>query len=75
MKFGAEAKLGKLSNQAICFDYGWTAIEMAGPEVVVFNAVLKHVVDRRKHRGGHRTDRFLRAAPGLEAIELRCPSS
>jgi hypothetical protein len=37
LKFSAEANLGEL----ICFDYGWTAVEMAGPEIVVFNAVLK----------------------------------
>jgi hypothetical protein len=29
-KFGAEAKLGKFGSQAICFDCGRTAIEMAG---------------------------------------------
>ena len=40
LKFCAEAKLGKLSDQAICFDYGWTAVEMTGPEIVVFNAVF-----------------------------------
>jgi hypothetical protein len=49
LKFSAEAKLGKFSNQTICFDYGWTPVEMAAPKIVVFNAVLKHVVDRRKH--------------------------
>ena len=52
------------------FDFDWPPIEVAGPEVVVFSAVLQHVVDRREDRCGDGTDGFLRSAFGLQAEEL-----
>ena len=58
-----EAELGDLSGQVPGFDRGGTAIEMVGSKIVVFGAILQHVVDCGEHRSGHGTDRFLRAVP------------
>jgi hypothetical protein len=58
-----QAELGDLSGQAPGFDRGGTAIEMVGSKIVVFGAILQHVVDCGKHRSGHGADRLLRAVP------------
>src|SRR3982074_700276 len=70
LKLNLEAKSGELGNQALGLGFGRTAIEVVGPEVVVFGAVLEDVVDRREDRGGDGTNCFLRSAPGLQPEEL-----
>src|SRR5258708_19376128 len=70
VKLNLEAKSGELGNQALGLAFGRTAIEVVGPEVVAFGAVLKDVVDRREDRGGDGADGFLRSAPGLQPEEL-----
>src|SRR5882762_3727456 len=70
LKLNLEAKSCELGNQALGLAFGRTAIEVVGPEVVVFGAVLKDVVDRREDRGGDGTDGFLRSTPALQSEEL-----
>src|SRR5512144_1465729 len=41
-------------------------VEVAGAEILVFGAVLEHVVGSRQHRGGDRADGFLGAATGAQ---------
>jgi len=45
-------------------------VEVAGAEILVFGAVLEHVVGSRQHRGRDRADGFLGAATGAQAVEL-----
>src|SRR6266481_6629485 len=70
LKLNLEAKSCELGNQALGLAFGRTAIEVVGPEVVVFGAVLKDVVDRREDRGGDGTDGFLRSTPALQSEEV-----
>ena len=70
LKLNLEAKSCELGNQALGLGFGRTAIEVVGPEVVVFGAVLKDVVDRREDRGGDGADGLLRSAVALQAEEL-----
>src|SRR6266481_2058913 len=70
LKLNLEAKSCELRNQALGLAFGRTAIEVVGPEVVVFGAVFEDVVDRREDRGGDGTNCFLRSAPGLQPEEL-----
>jgi Tripartite tricarboxylate transporter family receptor len=65
-----EAELGDLGSQAFGFDLDRVAVEVVGAEILVFGAVLQHVVDCGEHRGGHGTDRFLRAVPAIDTVEL-----
>ena len=70
LKLNFEAEFGELRNQALGLAFDRTAIEVVGPEVVVFGAVFEDVVDRREDRGGDGTNCFLRSAPGLQPEEL-----
>jgi hypothetical protein len=45
LKFGLEAKLGKLSDQALGFLSDRAAIIITTPEILMFDAVLEHLVD------------------------------
>jgi hypothetical protein len=40
LNFGLEAKLSELSHQALGFLFNWAAIEIATPEISMFDAVL-----------------------------------
>ena len=40
LNFGLEAKLSELSDQALGFLFNWAAIEIATPEISMFDAVL-----------------------------------
>jgi hypothetical protein len=40
-------------------------------EIAVFGTIFQHVVDCSHHRGGHGANRFLRAVPAAQAVELR----
>src|SRR5881394_2335968 len=52
------------------FGFGRTAIEVVCAEVVVLGAVLEHVIDGGKDRGGDGADGFLRTTPVTQANEL-----
>src|SRR6476646_6200311 len=65
-----EAELLEASDQSAGFDLDRASIEVAGPEVVVFGAVLENVIDCREERCGDGTDGLLRSAPTLQVEEL-----
>ena len=66
-----EAELGDLGSEAFGFDVDRAAIKVVGTEVLVFGAILQHVVDRGEQRSRHGAHRFLRAVPAAQAVELR----
>src|SRR5512147_1837433 len=47
-------------------------VEVAGAEIVVFGAVLEHVVGSRQHRGCDRADGFLSAARARRRRNWAC---
>ena len=46
------AKLGELGDQAPGLVFGGTAIEGAGSEAVMCDAIFQDMIDRREQRGG-----------------------
>ena len=70
MELGLVTELSEPRDQLLDPDLGRTALEVVGAEVVVRGAVLEHVIDRRRERGGNGADCFLRRAPAAEPMEL-----
>ena len=66
-----EAELGDLSDEPLDLGLGLALVEVVDAEVLVGNAVLEDVIDGGQNRGGDGADGFLRAASGLQSIELR----
>src|ERR1700719_5185982 len=64
------AKVGQTFDQALFLLVGGTAIEVIAAEVLVDRAVLEHVVDGSKDRGGDGHDRLFGATAGFDAGEL-----
>ena len=71
LKLDGEAELLEASDQSAGFDLDGASIEVTGPEVVVFSAVLEDVVDGREDRCGDGTDGLLGSTAMTQALELR----
>jgi hypothetical protein len=69
-KHRVEAEFIELRDEPVGFDIGGSPVEVVTSEIVVFNAVLEHVVDGGEHGGGYSTDGLLRATPTSQAVEL-----
>jgi hypothetical protein len=48
-EFDAVSEFGELGDEALGFDLGRAAVEVVGAEIVMFGAVLQHVIDRGQH--------------------------
>src|SRR5882757_6163520 len=70
LKLYGKAELFEMFNQPVRFDLYGASIEVGTAEVVVFGAMLEHVIDRDENRCGDGANGFLRPAPGLESEEL-----
>ena len=60
-----------LAGEALGFGLGGSMVEVGDAEILVEGSILEHVIDRSQDRGRDGADRFLRAAPGSQAQELR----
>src|ERR1700730_5217435 len=71
LKRDLEAELLELGDETLGFDGGRAAVEMVGAKVLMYGAVLQHVVDRGQHRSGDGANGFLFTAFGAQPVELR----
>ncbi len=57
--------------QSLDYFRALTACEVSGAQVLVLGSVFEHVAGSCEHGGGDREYRFLGAAAGAQALELR----
>src|SRR5712672_4568130 len=70
LKVDGKAERGELGHETLGFEFGWAAVEVVCAEIVVWDTVFEHMIDRGEERGGDGADGLLRPAFALYSEEL-----